>query len=250
MVQFPIRLHGAATDRNIRFNQVHKECKQRTNSSTVCRHCARDVERSELVKGYEVTKGQMVLLEENDFANLPLNSVKSVEVIATVDPDDIPVSMVVKTYWVGPDDRVKVGHKAFVLFREALDRSGMVAIGRIAMTAGRETLVAIRPWGKALALTTLHWSDELVASATVEETVSDVEISEAEADLADKLVGSLLNAVDVMEQKDAYREALESVIDAKLSGTEPVKMPERQETESVDLMAALTASVDAATKAA
>ena len=247
MVSFPVRLYGAARDKDLRFNQVHKACGQRVNAPTVCRTCNVEVTRDELVKGYAVSKDQLVLLEENDFEALPLASVQAVEVIAAVDEAELPFVMADKTYWVGPDDRARVGHKAFVLFRDALARKGQVAVGRIAMRAGKENLCVVRPYGKALALTLLHWGDELVDSGAVEESVAEVAVSEAEAALADKLLDSLRSEPDVLfEQRDAYREALETLIEAKLSGQEPVRLPAVKPAESVDLLAALEASLAAA----
>lgn len=249
MVSFPIKLYGAVTDRNVRFKQVHRPCGGTTNAETVCRTCEKTVDRADIVKGFEIAKGEVIVLEEQEMAELPLNSTKVVEIFATMPADDLPVAMIEKTYWMGPDDKMKIGHKAFALFRDALERSGEVAIGRIAMRSGKEDLCAIRPHGKALMFTRLYWGDELVSPVAIEETVSDVVVSEAEADLADQLIASLSRGPAVVfEQRDAYREAVEALVDAKMQGKEVVHTPQPPKPE-VDLMAALRASVEA-TKAA
>lgn len=246
LVNFNVRLYGAATSRDVSFNQVHASCNSRIKSPIWCPSCERMVERTELIKGYTVSKEQLVVLDEQDMAQLPLNSTKVVEIVAVVPAADVPTQMVEKSYWVGPDDRTKVGHKPFALLRDVLAAKNVVAIGRIAMRSGKENLVALRPHGKALEMTILYWADELVDSGAVEETVSDVEISPAERSLAETLVASLEQPIDVVfEQRDAYRDAVEALVEAKLQGKEPLRAPEMPKVESVDLMAALEASIRA-----
>lgn len=246
LVQFPVRLYGSVQDRTVRFHTVHRECGSRTNAPTVCRTCDREVtDKAELVKGYAVSKEQLVLLDDGDFENLPLVSTKTVEITECVFPELVPLEMQEKVYYVGPDERQRVGHKAFVLFRDALAKTGKVAIGRIALRTGRENLCAIRPHGDALALQVLHWGDELAGSTDVEASVQQVQVAPEEAKLAEQLIGSLVKDGDsqLFEYRDAYREALELMIDDKLAGKEPTRMPEQPKQESADLLAALQASL-------
>lgn len=245
MVQFPVRMYGAVSDRTLRFTTVHRPCGNRINSPTVCRTCDKEVEdKSETVRAYAVSKDQLVWLEDSDFESLPLVSTKAIEVTETVHPELLPLEMQEKVYFVGPDDRQKVGHKAFVLFRDALKKTGKVAIGRVAIRTGRENLVAIRPHGDALLMQVLRWGDELSGCEDVEATVQDVTVAPEEMELAEQLVQSLEKETSqLMEYHDAYREALEMRIDEKLLGKEPTRMPEQPKVESADLLASLKASL-------
>jgi DNA end-binding protein Ku len=244
MVSIPVRLHASSRDKKVAFHQVHRACGSRLNSQSVCRTCNQVVDdKSEVVKGYDVAKDQMVLLEEHDFEGLPIQSLKVFDVVATVPAAELPDPQFAKTYWVGPDDRTKTSHKGFLLLRDALVQSGRAAVGRVAVTTGKESLAVIRPWGKAMVLTVLYWPDEMIEAATVV-SVNDVELTERERELAAQLVQALAKPVDCLQdQVDRYREALEAVIAAKLEGREPAALPVAAKASTDDLMAALEASL-------
>lgn len=249
MVQFPVRLYNAASEKTLRFNNIHRKCGNKVSGPTVCRPCGgmEITDRADLIKGYELSKDQLVHLEETDFEALPLASIKAIEVVATVDPSDVAPQTISKSYWMGPDDRNKVGDKAFVMFRDALGRSGRVAIGRIAMS-NKERLAAITARGKVLEVSLLFWNDELNGSESVEATIDDIEVSEKEAALADRLMASLETTIEEAYdiQQDEYRAALMTLIESKLDGSEPIFSPAAATSSAEDLMAALEASLDMA----
>src|SRR3990170_894560 len=110
MVNVPVRFYAVIREKEIRFHQVHAACGSRTNAPTVCRTCDRAVERTELVKGYDTGNG-MVLLEEQDFEGLPLESSKAIQVTRFVPADELPVVMTAKSYYLVPDERTKAPQK-------------------------------------------------------------------------------------------------------------------------------------------
>jgi len=242
MVTVPVKLYTATEERKVAFNMVHGECGSRTKNKTVCPACERDVDRTEIVKGYDAG-GQMVVLTDEDFDGLPLRSTRSIDVIAFVPSETVPQIMLDKPYFVAPAE--DVGQKAFALLRDAMNLD-VVAIAKLSR-GGKEWLCAIRAYGRLLALHYLVWPDEVRAIDALEQTLEDVPVSAEEQQLAADLVKAMTrpDAGVLDEQQDGYREALLQVIEAKLEGREPVKLPTPRRA-GADLMAALKASVDAA----
>jgi len=244
MVSVPVKLYTATEERKVAFNMVHGECGTRTKSKTFCPGCERDIERSEIVKGYSAVGGPMVVLTDEDFEGLPLRSTRSIDVIAFVPSETVPQIMLDKPYFVAPAE--DVGQKAFALLRDAMNLD-VVAIAKLSR-GGKEWLCAIRAYGRLLALHYLVWPDEVRAIDALEQTVEDVPVSAEELQLAADLVKAMTrpDAGVLEEQQDGYREALLQVIEAKLEGREPVTFPQPKAAGGADLMAALKASVEAA----
>ena len=244
MVSVPVRMFAVIREKEIRFHQVHVACGSRTNAPTVCRTCDREVERTELVKGYDTGNG-IVLLEEQDFETLPLESSKAIQVTRFVPAEELPVVMTAKSYYLAPDERTKAPQKGFVLLRDVLQETGQAAIGKLARS-GKEQLVALLPEGRALLMLYLHWPDEVSASGDVEALVDDVEVSVAERRLAKELVSALAGPFEgVREEKDEYRAALEELIASKEAGKPLPAMAERS-APAPDMLDALRASIEAA----
>jgi len=245
MVNVPVRFYGVVREKDVRFNQVHRECGSRTNAPTVCRMCDREVERTELVKGYDTGAG-IVLLEEQDFEGLPLESSKAITVTRFVPAAELPVVMAAKSYYLAPDERTKAPQKGFVLLRDVLAETGQAAIGKLARS-GKEQLVALLPEGRALLMLYLHWPDEVSASGEVESLIEDVQVSDIERNLAKELVSALAGPFyEVREEHDEYRFALEALLASKQDGTALPTLTERAAVPAPDMLDALRASVEAA----
>jgi len=242
MVSVPVKLYTATEERKVAFNMVHGECGTRTRSKTFCPGCDREVERTEIVKGYDAG-GQMVILSDEDFDGLPLRSTRSIDVIAFIPSESVPPIMLDKPYFVAPAE--DVGQKAFALLRDAMGET--VAIAKLSR-GGKEWLCAIRAYGRLLALHYLVWPDEVRAIDALEQTVENVALGIEERQLASDLVAAMTrsNASILEEQQDGYREALLQVIEAKLEGREPVKLPQPRAAGAANLLTALKASVEAA----
>jgi len=150
-----------------------------------------------------------------------------------------------QAYFIEPD---KIGRKAFYLLRQVLEERGLSAICKVVIK-DREALGAIDPFANTMLLTTLHWPDEVRSTKELDLPDDVPEFKPAEMKMAEQLVAAMTGDFDATQYKDEYREALMEVIEAKVEGRETVAQPEPEETNLVDLMAALQASVEQAKKA-
>lgn len=239
MVAIPVKLFSGTEEKAIHFNQIHRECGGRIQMPKFCPTCDRKVEGDELVKGYEVGKGQYVLLEESDFTALAVKSLKNIELVEFVDASAIDPRQTEKSYFLAPDE---AGPKAFSLLLQAMAKVGKVGVARLSIRE-REHLCAVRPFGKVLILQTLYWAEELRDAKEVE--VALPAISEKELEMALMLLGTLVNdKPDLSQYRDKYRDAVMAVIQAKLNGETITAAPEAPK-PAMDLVDALMASIQA-----
>jgi len=239
MVSVPCRLFSGTEEKTVRFNQLHRDCQTRIQMPRWCPSCDRKVEQAEIVKGYPVGDDQYVLMEEADFAGLPVRSLKSIDVVAFVDASTIDPRHYNKSYFVAPED---AGVKAFSLFLQAMTRVNMVGIAKLGYRE-REHLAAIRAFGNVILLQTLYYADELRDAADLK--VKLAEVSERELDMAVTLVKTLAADDPALDQyRDEYRETLMQVIEARLNGEVFTAAPVKEKPE-MDLVDALMASINA-----
>jgi DNA end-binding protein Ku len=244
LVTIPVKLFSATEEKDISFRQVHPEDGGRIKYRRVCEKCEQEIPYGEIAKGYELPDGRMVILEKEDFDNLPLATTKAVEVVQFVAEEDVDPTYFDKTYFLQADGP---GTKPYVLLRDALLNTGRSAVVKVALRS-RESLALIRPKDGVLLMHTMLWPDELRdgSFATPPETVS---VSKAEVTMAQSFIEALAGDFNPEEFTDAYREALEAVVHSKADGIPMAEQPEApQEAEVVDLVAALRASVEAAKK--
>lgn len=238
MVSIPVKMYSATENKDIAFHQVHDKCETRIKYQKYCPECDKVVEQDEIDKGYEFAKGQYVILEDEDFDQLPLPSKHTVEVSAFVKIEEIDPIYFEKSYYLEADEAAT---RPFVLFMRALTDMGMVAIATVTLR-NKERLCALRAMGGTLILDTLLYPDEIRVSA--DEDLPNVRINEKELEMARHLVELMETEFDPQNYKDHYRQALKKVIDAKLEGKEIVYQEERPKAKVVDLMEALRASVE------
>jgi len=244
LVTIPVKLYSATEEKDISFRQVHAEDGGRIRYKRVCEKDDQEVPYPEIAKGYELPDGRMVVLEKEDFDNLPLTSTKSVEVVQFVDAEDVDPTYFAKTYFLQAEGP---GTKPYVLLRDALSQSGRAAVVKVALRS-REALALIRPKDGVLLLHTMLWPDEL-RDGSFAAPPENVTVSDAEVTMAQSFIDALAGDFSPEEYTDAYREALESVVQAKAAGIALPDEPEApKEAEVVDLVAALRASVEAAKK--
>jgi DNA end-binding protein Ku len=217
---------------------LHRDDSSRIQFRRFCATEEKEVSRDEILKGYEFSKGQYVVLEDEDFEKLPLPSKHTIEIAAFVDAEDIPTTYHERAYYLEPQE---TGIKAYRLLLKALSQQNLVAIGKIAFRQ-REHLCALRPTEGILALETLFYADEVRPVPKVPEAT----VSERELDMAFALIDLLREPFQPDKFQDDYRVALRELIEAKQEGREIVEEPTRPETRVVDLMEALRASVEAA----
>lgn len=244
LVTIPIKLFSATEENDISFRQVHPEDGGRIKYRRVCEKCGNEIPYAEIARGYELPDGRMVILTAEDFDDLPLATQKAVEVVQFVAESDVDPTYFAKTYFLQADGP---GAKPYVLLRDALMKSGKSALVKVALRS-REALALIRPRDDVLLLHTMLWPDELRDGAFAAPP-ADVTVSDAEVTMAQSFIDALSGDFEPEAYHDAYREALEALVQAKAEGVSLPAEPEAPEqAEVVDLVAALRASVEAAKK--
>ncbi|MBG0815140.1 Ku protein [Planomonospora sp. ID82291] len=243
LVTIPIRLYAATEQRGVAFNQVHREDGGRIRFRRVCEVCGEEVPFADVAKGYGLPTGETVVLDDADFEDLPLSTSHRIEVLRFSPADQIDPVLLARPYYLEPEP---AGVKPYVLLRDALERSGRVAVAKVALRR-RESLAALRVREGVLVLETMLWPDE-VREADFAFLEQSVEIRAPEARMAESLVATMSGDFDPAAHRDAYREALLEVVEAKAAGRQVVRPPAPvgQGGPEADLMAVLRASVDAA----
>jgi DNA end-binding protein Ku len=243
LVTIPVKLYSATEEKNVSFHQVHREDGGRIRYKRVCSVDGEEVSYGDIAKGYELSSGETVILTDADFADLPLSSSRTIDVLQFVPLEDVDPIYFAKSYYLEPE---KTGTKPYVLLRDALEQSDKVAVVKVALRQ-REQLATLRVRDGVFVLETMLWPDEIRAPefGFLDE---DIEVRPQELTMAGSLIDSLTADFDPSQYTDSYREALESVIAAKVEGQEVVQ-PSSEEPQGgavLDLMAALRASVEAA----
>ncbi len=243
LVSIPVRLHTATEEHSVAFRQVHAADGGRVRYRRVCEKDGAEVPYSEVAKGYELPDGDIVVLTDEDFANLPLPTNKAIEVLEFVPAEQVDALYLTRGYYLRPDP---TGAKPYVLLRDALAESGRVAIVKIALR-NRESLAMLRARDDVLVLQMMLWPDEVRAAEGIAPD-EDVTVRPQELAMASSYIQTLADDFHPDAYADAYREALEELVAAKAAGREvtPAQAPETGQV--VDLMAALRASVEAAKK--
>jgi DNA end-binding protein Ku len=244
LVTIPVKLYSATEQRDVAFHQVHRADGGRIRYRRVCTVDGEEVPYSDIAKGYELASGEMVVLTDEDFADLPLSTSRRIDVLQFTPAEQVDPIYFAKSYYLEPE---ATGAKPYVLLRDALDDAGRVGLVKVAIR-NRESLAVLRPRDDVLVLQTMVWPDEVRAADF--ETLSDgVKSSKAERDVARTLIDTMAEDYDPTQYHDEYREALEELVHAKATGGEVRKPPEPEEKAPVvDLVAALKASVEAARK--
>ena len=244
LVTIPVKLYLATESKGISFNMLHKKDLSRIQMKVWCPVEDEPISRSETVKGYEYAPGEYVVITDEDLERVPLKTVRSIEIEQFTKAErDANVRFVKSAYYIEPD---KVGRKAFNLLKTVLEDEELTAICKVVIK-DREALAAIDPIGETMLLTTLHWPDEIRSTAELDLGDESYEFKPAELTMARQLVSAMTGEFDPAQYKDEYREALETIIQAKVEGKETVAVEEPEETgKLIDLMAALEASVNAA----
>jgi DNA end-binding protein Ku len=231
-VSIPVKISNATREQKVSFHQITQCCGARVSQSQKCKVCGKEVVRSELDKGYEITKGNYVVLKPAEVDAVKLKSVKSIEVVGFVPTDTLDPITFAETYYVEPEEG---GEKGYSLLLESLAQLKMLAIGRLTMN-GKEHTVSITSRKGLLLLTLLWYPSEIVNPPQV----APVAISAKELELAKQLI-TAMQGVNFKEFKDRYIEALRELIKAKQEGREITPMAEVEPT--MDLASALEASV-------
>ena len=248
LVNIPVGLalatKPAARQSDVSFRQLHRECMTPIKQKRWCEVHDREVDRDEIVKGWEVSKGEFVIVEDADLeAIMQVDDSKTIAITRFVDASEVDPVFFDRTYYLAPA-REAAAQRPYVLLLRAMQESGKAGLGRF-VRQGAEHLCLIRPKGDALALETLFIAEDVNSQAEIEEAVSGSEVKEAELGLAQQVIDSLEGEFDPTELTSEYRQNLKQMLEAKLDGQEIAKPePVAEETPVVDLMEALKKSVE------
>jgi DNA end-binding protein Ku len=234
----------AARQSDVSFRTLHRECQTPIKQKRWCPTHEREVERDELVKGWEVAKGEFVIVEDADLEAIErIDDSKSIEITRFVDLEEVDPIFFDRTYYLAPA-RETAARRPYVLLLRAMQETGKAALGRF-VRGGSEHLCLIRPKGDALALETIFLAEDVNSQAEIEESVEEADVKKAELELARQVIDSLSGEFEEAELTSEYRQNLRTMLEAKLAGQEiarPVEVEE--ETPVVDLMDALRKSVE------
>jgi DNA end-binding protein Ku len=250
LVTIPVGLAPATTPKarasDVSFRTLHRECKTPIKQKRWCPTHEREVPNDEIVKGWEVSKGQFVIVEEADLEAIAQHDTsRSIDISRFVPLDQVDPLFFDRTYFLTPST-AGAQRRPYVLLLEAMKETGMAAIGRMVIR-GNENFCLIRPKGDALVLETLFLAEDVRSQAEIDEAVGETEVNEPELQLARQLIDGLVGEFEPEALHSEYRDNLRQLLEAKLKGEEIAAPEPVPEAPVVDLMEALKQSV-AATK--
>jgi DNA end-binding protein Ku len=244
LVSVPVKLYAATESHDISFRQVHAKDGGRIKYQRVCSIDGEEVAYADIAKGYETDAGQMVVLDDDDFADLPASSSREITVEKFVPSQQIDPMWLEKSYYLEPD---KTAAKPYALLREALKEADRVAVVTVSIRT-RMTTAVLRVRDDVIVMQTMLWPDEVRKPDFAGLDATEHAAKPQELKMAKLLVETLAGDYDPDEFEDDYATAVEALVAAKLEGGE-VKAPaepKKSSGEVVDLLAALQRSVDAA----
>jgi DNA end-binding protein Ku len=252
LVSIPIGLapatKPAARQSDVSFRLLHRECATPIKQKRWCPTHDREVTQDEIVRGFEVTKGQFVIVEDADLEAIERSDdSRSIEITRFVPEDSVDPIFFDRTYFLVPASAT-AQRRPYVLLLEAMRETSTAALGRF-VRGGRESLCLVRAKDDALALETLFLAEDVFSQAEISEAVEDTDVRENELELARQVIESLSGDFEPSELASEYRRDLRTMLEVKLRGEEiAVPEPAEEEAPVIDLMEALKASVAAAKK--
>src|SRR5499425_1556836 len=237
LISIPVRLFSAARGERISFNQLHSVCHSRVKQPLFCPTCNRNVERSEIVKGYEYEKDQYVLFSEEELDKIEPPSAHVMEILEFVKTNEVDPLYFDASYYVAPEEG---GAKAYKLLMLAMEEAGYAAIAKVTMHQ-REHIVVVRPREKGLTLHTMFYSNEIRAAESI--PTDQVELKDQEKKLAHQLIESLAVPFEAQKYRDEYQENVKGMIAAKLKGQQITEVTQPHLAPVIDLMEALKKSI-------
>jgi DNA end-binding protein Ku len=244
LVSFPVKLFTAARGETISFNQLHKTDNSRVKQVIYCAAENKPIERSEIVKGFEYEKDHYVVIDEEDIKKVAPSSAKVIEILEFVQSAEVDPLYFESSYYMAPDN---AGEKPYALLYDTLKKTGYVGVAKVAMH-NREHIVIFRPGPFGLLMHTMYYTHEV---RKVEEFRTDLSlVKEKEGELARMLVESLAAPFEPEKYRDAYRDNLQALIEAKVKGQEIVAPPPKEPSKIIDIMEALKQSLAIAKKPA
>ncbi len=242
LVNVPVRMYSAIDETDLHFHLVHEPDGGRIGYQKVCKAENEPVADDEIVKAFEIKKDELVILTDEDFAAVKADGVKTIEISDFVPYEEIDPIYFERTYYLGPQDG---GEKIYSLLRQAMEQTGLAAIGKYVMRE-KQHLGCLRIREGVITLEKLFFHDEIRPAKEI--APRKTKVPKAELEMATALIGQFKGSFEPERYDDDYRKALMKVIKAKQKGETVTAVPAAEDEEPADLLAALKASVEAAKK--
>jgi DNA end-binding protein Ku len=243
LVNVPVKLYSAVSKKTVRFHQLHEKDGVRIQQKRFCPADGEEVPYDSIVKGYEITPDQYVIIEPGELEAIEPRKTKTIDIEDFVDLEEIDPLYYDHPYYLMPGTGAAKPYKLLVT---AMEESQKVAIARVVIRQ-KEQLVAIRPSDGVLAMSTMNFADEVIGADRFDDAPGDdVETTSREVDMARQLIDSLSSEWEPGKYHDTYRERVLELIEQKAEGKEIAIQPVEEPQQVPDLMAALEASVKAA----
>jgi DNA end-binding protein Ku len=246
LVNIPVKLYSATEDKSFSFNQLC-ENGHRIQYKKWCPVEDREVQWSEIKKGYEITKDNYVIVEKSDIDNIKMKTTKTIDIKEFIDARKLDPIFVEKSYYIAPD--AKTVDKAYSLFVNVLKNTNKIAIGKVVLR-DKEILVGLRAYQRGILMHQLHYLEEIkpideIKEIATNESSGKPKVDQREITLAETLVKNLTSdSFDISSYSDSYAEQLEGLINAKAQGKKHIIAEKSDEPRSGnDLLEALKASV-------
>jgi DNA end-binding protein Ku len=238
LISVPVRLYTAARNERVGFHMIHAVCNTRIKQQLFCPHCERTVDRSEVVKGYEVSKGEWTIVEDEEIKKIAPPSTDTMDILEFVRLADVDPIYFDASYYVVPEEP---GRRAYSLLLETMRRTGYAAMAKVGMHQ-REYIVVIRPREDGLALHTIYYPNEVRAVPEYTK-IQTAELKPQEVQLAEQLVKSLAGPFEPGRYEDEYQKKLLQLIEAKGEGRHVRSTAHPKKAPVIDLMTALQKSL-------
>ncbi len=240
LVNVPVRMHSAIDEQDLHFHLIHEHDGGRVGYQKFCKKEGKLVPDDEIVKAFEVKKDELVILTDEDFEAVKTEGVKTIEISDFVPYEEIDPIYFDRTYFLSPQDG---SEKVYALLREAMEQTGLAAIGKYVMRE-RQHLGCLRVRDGVISLEKMFFHDEIRPSDDL--APGKRKVAKAELDLATTLIKQFTGTFEPEKYEDTYRDALLAIIKAKQKGETIKSAPVEEDDQPTDLLAALRASVDAA----
>jgi len=241
LVSCPIAMYPATSEREkISFHQLHKQTGNRIRYKKVDAETGREVENDDIIKGYEVSKGEYIEIQPEELEAVEIESRRIIEIEEFVPKDEIDELYINNPYYIVPDG--EVGQQAFAVIREAIRKEGMVALGKVVFTS-REHIISLEARGKGLMGVTLRYLYEVRKEEDYFDDIEDEKVPKDMLDLATHIVETKKGKFDPEKFEDTYEDALKALIKKKQKGEKIERPKEHSPSNVVNLMEALRQSV-------
>ncbi|MDI6689874.1 MAG: Ku protein [Actinomycetota bacterium] len=240
LVTIPVKLYKATARKSLKFNYLHRQCKTPLEYIRRCPRCGVDVPWEDTVRGYEYERGKYVVLYDEDFAAIPLELTKTVEIMDFVHLEEIDPIYFDKSYYLIPEE---TSLRAYNLLREAMERKRMVAMARV-VVRDKQHLATVRAKNNVLILETMFYPDEIRSEGVFTEFRKEVRSHEKELQMAESLITNLAAEFDPNKYTDEYRKALLDIVKQKIEGKEVAIPVVPEEEKVISLMEALKESIE------